>query len=229
MSVRKPLAQAAADAIVEYIRENDLKPGDKLPTEPELAKLLKVGRGTVREAVGSLASRNILDVRQGAGTFLSDKQGVMEDPLGLSLYADDMKTALDIMEVRLMIEPDIAFRAALEADDQQIAALEAQCARIERLIKEGQPYRKEDARFHQMIGECCDNVIIAKLIPVITSSVIRNVDATKDRFRRQTLIYHRQVMDAIAARDPYTAKFSMTTHLSILHNGIAEACRNQKQ
>lgn len=229
MTSRTLLAQSAAEAILAYIRDNDLKPGDKLPTEPELTKLLKVGRGTVREAVGSLASRNILDVRQGAGTFLSDKQGVMEDPLGLSLYADDMKTALDIMEVRLMIEPDIAFRAALEADDQQIAALEAQCTLIEQLIKEGKPYRKEDARFHQMIGECCDNAIIAKLIPVITSSVIRNVDATKDRYRRQTLIYHRQVMDAIAARDPYTAKFSMTTHLSILHNGIAEACRNQKQ
>lgn len=224
MTSRVLLAQTAAQKITEYIRENNLKPGDKLPTEPELAKLLQVGRGTVWEAVGSLASRNILDVRQGAGTFISDKQGVMEDPLGLSLFADDIKTALDIMEVRLMIEPEIAFRAALDATPEQIKALDAQCTLIEHRIKEGKPYRKEDAKFHQMIGDCCDNVIIAKLIPVITSSVIRNVDATKDRYRRQTLIYHRQVMDAIARHDPFAAKYSMITHLSILHNGI----KNQK-
>lgn len=229
MAPRKPLAQAAADSIMNYIRENDLKPGDKIPTEPELASLLKVGRGTVREAVGSLVSRNILDVRQGSGTFISDKQGVVEDPLGLNLYSDDLQTALEIMEVRLMIEPQIAFRAALEASDEQIAALEEQCALIEKQIRNGKPYRKEDARFHQMIGECCRNTIIARLIPVITSSVIRNVDATRDRYRRQTLIHHRQVMNAIAAHDPYTAQYTMTTHLSILHSGILEAIQAQKQ
>lgn len=229
MTSRVLLAQTAAQKITEYIRENNLKPGDKLPTEPELAKLLQVGRGTVREAVGSLASRNILDVRQGAGTFISDKQGVMEDPLGLNLYADDIKTAVDIMEVRLMIEPEIAFRAALDATPEQIEVLDAQCTLIEKRILDGKPYRKEDAAFHQMIGACCNNVIIAKLIPVITSSVIRNVDATKDRYRRQTLIYHRQVMEAIARHEPFAAKYAMTTHLSILYNGLLETWRNHKQ
>ena len=85
MANRIPLAQRAAEGILDYIRTNDMKPGDRLPTEQELTQLLEVGRGTVREAVQSLASRNILEVRQGAGTFLSDKNGIMEDPLGLSL------------------------------------------------------------------------------------------------------------------------------------------------
>ena len=74
-SVKKnrSLAQVAAEKIIQYIKDEQMEPGDRLPTEYELAKFLEVGRGTVREANRSLVSRNILEVRQGAGTFVSHK------------------------------------------------------------------------------------------------------------------------------------------------------------
>lgn len=227
MANRKPLAQTAAEGILDYIREHDMKPGDKMPTEYEMAQLLSVGRGTVREAVGSLASRNILEVRQGAGTFLSDKKGIMEDPLGLSLQPDCQKTALDMMDVRLMIEPEIALKAALHATDEQAEEVMKQCLKVEKLIKAGKPYRKEDAAFHQMIGECCGNEIIARLIPLITSSVVLNVDVTRDRYRDQTVVCHRQVAEAIVRHDPETARSAMIMHLHILRSGIREYLETQ--
>ena len=222
MANRKPLAQRAAEGILDYIRTNDMKPGDRLPTEQELTQLLEVGRGTVREAVQSLASRNILEVRQGAGTFLSDKNGIMEDPLGLSLEPESQKMALDMMDVRLMIEPEIAFKAALHATPEQVQPLLDQCSRVEKLIKANKPYREEDALFHKLIGECTGNLVVSRLVPLVTSSVVLNVDVTRDRYRDQTVICHRQVAQAVARHDPETARRAMIMHLHILRSGISD-------
>ena len=75
----KTLADLAAEKLMDLIREREYLPGDKLPTEAELSEWLKVGRNTVREAVRILVSRNIVTVRQGSGTFISEKQGVIDD------------------------------------------------------------------------------------------------------------------------------------------------------
>ena len=84
----KLLTRAVEKKIIKIIKENYMQPGDKLKNEYELAELLNVSRGTIREAIKSLISRNILEVRQGAGTFVSNKNGVPEDPLGLTFISD---------------------------------------------------------------------------------------------------------------------------------------------
>ncbi len=221
---KKPrmLPQIAAEKIIDYIKDNQLQPGDKLPTELKMAELLQVGRGTVREAIGSLVSRNVLEVRQGSGTFVSSKSGVSEDPLGLALEEDNLALALDMMDVRLMIEPEIAFMAAINASSEQVEKLQKQCDLVESLIRQGKPYSQEDALFHQILGECCQNVIIRKLIWVITTSVGMNVDLTKDRYKMKTITYHRKITEAVQHQDPYGAKYHMTTHLNVTRTGIIE-------
>lgn len=72
--------KSAEDEIVQLILDQDMQVGDKLPNEFDLAKQLGVGRSTLREAIRHLAARNVLEVRQGAGTFISGKRGVPEDP-----------------------------------------------------------------------------------------------------------------------------------------------------
>ena len=127
----KPLPQIAAEDIIDLIKSNRLEPGDRLQNEYELAKLLNVGRSTVREAIRILVSRNILEVRQGAGTFVSYKNGIPEDPLGLAFEGSAESLALDMMDVRLMLEPEIAARAAMNATKRQIAAMLEQCQTVE--------------------------------------------------------------------------------------------------
>ena len=99
-----PLAQAAAEDIIEMIRTNHMKPGDRLENEYELAKKLNVGRSTVREAVKSLETRNILTIKRGAGTFISQNEGVAVDPLGISLMGKDEEIALELLDVRMILE-----------------------------------------------------------------------------------------------------------------------------
>ena len=77
----KSRVDLAVDQIIQVILDRDMKAGDKLPNEYDLARELGVGRSTVREAIKRLVARNILTARQGAGTFVSEKNGVPEDPL----------------------------------------------------------------------------------------------------------------------------------------------------
>ena len=84
----RPLAEQVAQKIKDYILEEKLKAGDKLPTETALAKEMGVARSTVREAIKRLESQNILTVRHGAGSFVTDQPGLADDPLGLDFIED---------------------------------------------------------------------------------------------------------------------------------------------
>ena len=80
----RPLVDKTAERLMAFILDNGYEVGQKLPNEYDLSEALGAGRSTVREAVRSLVARNILEVRQGSGTYISSKRGVVEDPFGFA-------------------------------------------------------------------------------------------------------------------------------------------------
>ena len=106
------LTETTANKLIQLIKDRHLNPGDKLPTEVDLSQQLDVGRNTLREAQKILVSRNIITIRQGAGSFVSQNPGVVDDPLGFSLVHDQKRLAEDLLQVRIMLEPGIAALAA---------------------------------------------------------------------------------------------------------------------
>ena len=219
----KLLTRAVEKKIIKIIKENYMQPGDKLKNEYELAELLNVSRGTIREAIKSLISRNILEVRQGAGTFVSNKNGVPEDPLGLTFISDikeDKKVALDLLDIRLMLEPEIAALAAVKGTTKQIKTMLEQCKIVEELIKKGEDYREADILFHKRIAQCSGNRVIENLIPIINSSVSLTINLTEDVFRQNTYKEHRAVAEAIASGDSLGAKCALIVHLNTNRRGI---------
>ena len=219
----KLLTRAVEKKIIKIIKENYMQPGDKLKNEYELAELLNVSRGTIREAIKSLISRNILEVRQGAGTFVSNKNGVPEDPLGWTFISDikeDKKGALDLLDIRLMLEPEIAALAAVKGTTKQIKTMLEQCKIVEELIKKGEDYREADILFHKRIAQCSGNRVIENLIPIINSSVSLTINLTEDVFRQNTYKEHRAVAEAIASGDSLGAKCAMIVHLNTNRRGI---------
>ena len=139
-SEEKTLPERAADKIIDMIVENALKPGDRLPTELELLQYLNVGRSTVREAIKLLVSQNIIEVRRGSGTFVREQTGVMDDPLGFRFVQDKLKLGLDLCEIRIMIEPDMAALAAERATREDLEQLREACLKVEELILQGKDY-----------------------------------------------------------------------------------------
>lgn len=106
--------------------------GQKLPNEFELGELFGVGRSTIREAVKLLSSKGILEVRRGSGTYVISTVPIESDPLGLRAVTDKSALALDLVNVRLMLEPGIAELAATQATEEDIIELRRLCDEVEK-------------------------------------------------------------------------------------------------
>lgn len=209
----KSLPEKLADDIVSYILEEKLRPGDRLPNESVLAEKLGAGRSSLREAVKLLASRNIVTVRQGSGTYISPSPGVVEDPLGFTFIGDKQKLASDLLEIRFLLEPSIAARAASYSNEEDIKRIRGLCDEVERLLEEGKDHTEKDVEFHTAIGMSSKNMVMPRLIPIINSSIPLFINLTKSVLRRETIDTHREITEAIAAHDSTRAYDAMYLHL----------------
>ena len=206
----KGLPQKISDDIIALILEENLKPGDKLPNETILSQRLDVGRSSLREAMKLLASRNIVTVRQGSGTYIAASPGMVEDPLGFIFIDNKQKLVQDLLEVRFLLEPSIAAMAATRADEKDIKKITTLCDEVETLLKN---HTQKDIDFHTAIALSSKNVVVPRLIPVINSSIPLFVETTGGILRRETIESHREIADAIACRDPLRAQDAMYLHL----------------
>ena len=109
--VKRTLGQKTEDRLMKYILDKPVKIGERIPTEDELTELFEVGRSTVREAV------SVLEMRRGDGTYVISTIYMGNDVLGFGNMEDRYRLALDLFDVRLMIEPEIVTWACRKATD----------------------------------------------------------------------------------------------------------------
>ncbi|MBE7721031.1 FadR/GntR family transcriptional regulator [Lacrimispora indolis] len=222
---KQTLAEVASQKLLQMIQEKGYVPGDKLPTEVELSEVLEVGRNTVREALRILMSRNIVTIRQGSGTFLSDKNGVADDPLGFTMIEDRRKLTEDLIQVRVMLEPPIAALAAQNATEEDIRCLEQILLDLEEMIENREDYSEKDSQFHAQIANCSHNLVMANLVPVITDGVHIFAVSVRETEYEQTLLSHRRIFEAIRDRKPVEAQQAMNFHLMYNDNRYKEEGR----
>ena len=223
----RTLAESTEDEIVQLILDQNMKVGEKLPNEFDLARQLGVGRSTLREAIRHLAARNVLEVRQGAGTFISNKRGVPEDPLGLTFVGRDPALALELMDIRLMLEPEVCAIVAQRVTPEQMEQLQNYAREISRLAESGQDYSEPDAQMHRYLAECSGNRVLRNVIPIFTSSVGVSIAATNDEYRLATSKEHQAIADAICRRDSTGARCAMIVHLNTTRNAVARQVAGQ--
>lgn len=223
------LTERVEEQLVRLILDNDLQPGDRIPTEPELMERLGVGRNTIREAIRQLVSRNVLETRQGSGTYVSEKRGVPEDPLGITFMGKNPFLGLELSDVRLLLEPEAAAVAASGATAGQLEALRDACEAAERRIARGEDYSDADMRFHIDIAEAAGNGILKNLVEIIISSIPVTIRLTEDRFRTETVREHRAILTAVENRDAAGARYAMITHLNTSRRGMYDLYRIQQE
>jgi len=209
----KTLAEQVADGIMNLIQETPYKAGDKLPTEKELCESTGAGRNTVREALKILASRNVIEIRQGAGTFVSEKQGIPDDPLGFSMVNDHVKLTRDLLQVRIMLEPQIAALAAQCAKEHEIKELEEILEEMEAAMKKREDYSELDTKFHTKIAQCTHNIVMENLLPVIGKGVAVFAKEVAQTEYDRTWISHRKIFCYIRDHKPFEAEMEMQYHL----------------
>lgn len=207
------LPERVADQISQLIIDKRLTSEERLPSEFELAEQLNVGRGTIREAVKILVARNVLVIHRGKGTYIADHPGEMDDPLGFAFYPNQVQLGMDLLEVRSHLEPWVASVAAQRATEENRKELREKCILVEEDILNGRNHLQHDVDFHVSIAQCTQNLVVPKLIPIITYSVVLFGSLTGNTLRSETIIGHRAIMEAICNRDAETAERMMTQHL----------------
>lgn len=210
------------------ILDKPFRIGEKLPNEFALGEKFGVGRSTVREAVKLLISRGILEVRRGSGTYVVGTTPSDMDPLGLRHLEDKMSLALDLADVRILLEPGIAEIAAHSATKEDIEKLRRLCGQVEEKIANGENYIPDDIAFHTCVAECSKNKVVEQLIPVIDTAVMMFVNVTHKKLMQETIMTHRAVVDAIAEHDSVGARTAMMMHMTYNRNMI-KRLMNEKE
>lgn len=223
------LTERIEDRLFQYILDQKLPVGTKLPNEYQLASLFGVGRGTIREAVKMLASRGILRVKHGSGTYIASLMPLQANPLGLDTIEDKIQLALDLTDVRLMLEPGIAEMAALNRTAEEAELLVEYCDAVRERIEAGEDYLNEDMAFHAHIAACSHNMVLEPLIPIIDAAVISIANITRKALLKMTIETHDQIVRSILEQDPQGARAAMSMHLAMNRNVIKQEQRDSRK
>lgn len=211
---KKLLGSHVEEELMNYILSEPVEIGNKIPNEFELAEKFGVGRSTIREAVKGLVTRGILEVRRGAGTYVISTSTLEEDPLGLTKLGDRYKLALELLDVRMTLEPDIAVMACRNITEEEKVELNLLCGQVEELYISGKNHADKDVEFHTHIAKCSRNRVVEILIPIIDTAVLTFVNLTHRQLMKETLETHRAITDSIIKGDAVGAKAAMIIHLN---------------
>lgn len=198
------------------VEEAEFSPGDKIYSENELTRKLDVSRTSVREAIRILEVQGLLTVRQGKGIFIRDSAEERTEALGrwIQSHSDNL---FEIFEIRILMEPDCAARAARNADAGEISEMretlrcfEDHCARsaIQGAIT-------QDKQFHNLVARASRNRTLYVLMSTFSRSLNEGWITSLSLPGRQikTISEHRAILDAIEARDADEARRTMKVHL----------------
>ena len=227
------LYEQVAEQVTGLVGRGEFKPGDRLPPERDLAKLLGVSRPTVREAMIALEIAGLVEVRVGAGTFVTDKAKANGAVNG-RLFEGAGSSPLELIAARRTIEPEVAALAAQVATAPEIAAIAETIAMIG-AAQDTAAHRAADHLFHVRIGMASHNAVLTAIVDECWADMyspmfermgaITGLIATRcsPQQRDKTNAEHGEVYRAIAARDPAAARAAMDRHLAgverILHEG----------
>lgn len=208
--------------IQEYIKENKLQPGDKLPCQGQFIEMMQVSRTALREAVKTLEAENIIEVKNGKGLFVG-KSSRMHDAIASMLSVNNEKEQLlEVLEVRRAIEGDVLEMVIHKATDQEIKELGG----VEKVLMEkyhaGVRQAREDWQFHHMIYGLCHNKIMYSLISMLCDKMEEFWNFPlhmKDPFT-ESLPYHHMLYQAICERNVHKAQSINNKLLDCVYNDI---------
>ena len=216
--------------IENRILVGELNPGDKLPPEHELARQFGVSRTAVREAMKALSLKGLIIVHPGRGTFVTDStSAAFRQSIHLLLKFGNVHGIQDLMEIREIMEPEIAALAANRASEKQIAVMQEAVAAMEEAMDDPDTFIEADLDFHLALSEATNNT----LIPVLIDSLI---DLLREHRRRAARVegglirgqpFHKVIMNAVIHRNSKDARQAMSDHLHQVRKEI-EASLSQE-
>jgi GntR family transcriptional regulator, transcriptional repressor for pyruvate dehydrogenase complex len=196
------------------ISEGSLVPGHRLPAERELAVMFGVSRSSLRQALKVLEIMGVIAQRVGDGTYLNTAApSILAEPLEFLILLDGLSFH-ELMEARLIVEPELAARAAARATPEEIAELRQVLSEMEENRRDHAAFTEYDLLFHQTIFRVAGNRVCSLMFTVIHQSLERLIHLTSQLVEPgHTLKLHRRIFAAIRRRDAEEARRRMKEHL----------------
>jgi GntR family transcriptional repressor for pyruvate dehydrogenase complex len=205
--------------VVNHIRtllENGtLQPGEKIPSERDFARSLKISRASLRTGINYLAAMGVLKVRHGVGTFVADGPAEFDKASLRIMGALHGFQSWQMFEARLILESHLAELAAERSQQEHHAALSEEVAEMFAAIDSPSEYLVHDVLFHRIISQASGNPILAALMETITSALYDDRRKTVERSLdlRESAEMHREIYRAIRSGKPAEARKLMEQHL----------------
>ena len=210
------LFEQIVQQVEESILKGQLKPGDQLPAERDLAQRFGVSRTAVREAVKTLREKGLVEAYSGRGTFVTDGTSqAIRQSLDLMIRINQQEGSANLAELRLVLEPEIAGLAATRIEEQLLSSMREAVAVMDRNLHDPDAYVEADLDFHLALAEAAGNPLILSLLDSIVGllreqrSRIFDVDGGPERGQ----VHHKCILATIEQRNPEAARAAMRAHL----------------
>jgi GntR family transcriptional repressor for pyruvate dehydrogenase complex len=200
---------------IERLILKKLKPGDKLPSERELAETLGVSRSSIRDAIRSLELMGMVEPRQGAGTIVREiSSDSLGNPLGTALKRKEALVS-ELLDFRIMLEPPLAARAARRVTSEEISEMEEILQRQQDKQSRGESAIAEDAEFHYSIALASGNSVVLKVLDIVMDLLrgTRERSLQVEGRPQKSLAGHRRILAALKRHDAEAAKAAMRRHI----------------
>lgn len=212
--------EQVAEQIQRLVSDGVLKPGDRLPPERVLAAQFGVGRSSLRDAIRTLEVMGVVESRHGAGTVIRELDAeTLVVPLAKALLRKRAMVA-ELLEVRRMIEPALAARAAKNATRDEIARMEEILERQRLKIRRGDSVIEEDSEFHAALVHAARNSVVLRVLDVLMDLLRGTRARSLQSPGRPAKSYagHVRILQAIKRRDSAAAEAAVHRHLQEIQN-----------
>jgi GntR family transcriptional repressor for pyruvate dehydrogenase complex len=205
-----------AEQIEQRILSGNIRNGDRLPTERELAVQFQASRTAVREAMKTLAQKGLIDMRPGRGTIVIDRTThAMRRSLGLMIRVGHTDGSANLVEVREILEPEIAALAAARATEEHLIALHEAIKVMDANLDDADAYIAADNDFHRALAKATQNSLVLAFLDSIVdllSEQRKHIFSVNGGAARGQM-HHKLVLEAIHRRDSEAARTAMRAHL----------------
>ena len=221
---RDVLSEKIANRLLTLIKEKQLRPGDRLPPERELALLMKVSRPSLREALRALKMMHIIENRQGSGNYVASLEPEqLVEHLDIVFALDD-STYHDLFQARRILETAAAEMAARSVTDAEILDMQESVRKASAAIGDPGAFLEADMELHGMIFKAAKNRILPVFMRTINKIGLMSRRRTGEHLevRRRTVKDHRAIVEALRSRDPVKARRAMMAHLENVEKKMGE-------
>ncbi len=212
---RKPVAEQVAQQLLGLIQSGNLKPGQQLPPERELATILDVSRPSLREALRALSLLGVVTIRQGGGVFVSslDPEQLL-GPLHFFITLND-RNLDDLFDARIVVESAITGLAASRVTDEQIDLMKGIVREAAASLSDPARFIETDVAFHRAIFDAAGNSFLLRIATSlhVLGRASREITGHLPGVLENSLADHRRILKAIEARDSDKAAAAMERHL----------------